>query len=105
MKSEEIRKECCIGCDSCRHSSLIWLFQEYKEPILDDVEKAYLSAVIKPFRKRVMYIAIWIYDGTKRFVHIELDDGDYVNFPNFKANTMYKGMEPKKHYSLEELGL
>ena len=28
-----------------------WLEQEYKPPILDDVEKAYLSAVIKPFRK------------------------------------------------------
>ena len=28
-----------------------WLEEEYKPPILDDVEKAYLSAVIKPFRK------------------------------------------------------
>ena len=29
-----------------------WLCEEYKEPILDDVEKDYLSAVIKPFRKK-----------------------------------------------------
>lgn len=115
-KKNGTSSDCAIGivrkghcdtqkCIECHYYSLIWLFQEYKEPILDDAERKYLSAVIKPFRKRVRYIAIWICDGTKRFVHIELDDGDYVNLPNFKANTMYKGMEPKKHYSLEELGL
>ena len=80
-----------------------WLCEEFKEPILDDVEKDYLSAVIKPFRKRIKYIAIW-YDASEQFLHIELYD-EYINFPNFKANTMYKGMEPKKHYSLDELGL
>ena len=80
-----------------------WLCEEYKEPILDDVEKEYLSAVIKPFRKRIKYIVIW-YDGSEQFLHIELYD-EYINFPNFKANTMYKGMEPKKQYTLDELGL
>lgn len=29
-----------------------WLEAEYKPPVLDDVEKAYLSAVIKPFREK-----------------------------------------------------
>ena len=81
-----------------------WLCEEYKEPILDDVEKDYLSAVIKPFRKRIKYIEIRKIES-KPFVHIELSDGDCMSFPNFKANTMYKGMEPKKHYSLDELGL
>ena len=33
-----------------------WLCEEYKEPILDDVEREYLSAVIKPFRKKISYI-------------------------------------------------
>ena len=33
-----------------------WLEQEYDPKILDDVEKAYLSAVIKPFRKDVKSI-------------------------------------------------
>ena len=83
-----------------------WLISEYKEQILDDAEKAYLSAVIKPFRKKVEYIAIWgAWNGSKQFVHIELYDDDYMNFPNFEKNTMYKGMEPRKQYSLEELGL
>ena len=30
-------------------------WEEYKEPVLDDEEKKYLSAVIKPFRGRVKY--------------------------------------------------
>ena len=81
-----------------------WLCEEYKEQILDDVEKDYLSAVIKPFRKRIKYIEIRKIES-KPFVHIELSDGDCMSFPNFEANTMYKGMEPKKHYSLDELGL
>ena len=85
-------------------ASFKWLCEEYKEPILDDVEKDYLSAVIKPFRKRIKYIEIRKIES-KPFVHIELSDGDCMSFPNFKANTMYKGMEPKKHYSLDELGL
>lgn len=83
---------------------LDWMSEPYKAPILDDVEKDYLSAVIKPFRKRIKYIAIWDIDS-KPFVHIELSGGDCMNFPNFKANTMYKGMEPKKRYTLDELGL
>ena len=81
-----------------------WLCEEYKEPILDDIEKDYLSAVIKPFRKRIKYIVIW-YDSSEQFLHIELYNDEYVNFPNFKANTMYKGMEPNKQYTLDELGL
>lgn len=83
---------------------LDWMSESYKAPILDDVEKDYLSAVIKPFRKRIEYIAIWGTDH-KQFVHIELYNGDYANLPNFKVNKMYKGMEPKKRYTLDELGL
>lgn len=81
-----------------------WLCEEYKEPILDDVERDYLSAVIKPFRKRIKYIEIRKI-GSKTFVHIELSGGDCMSFPNFKENTMYKGMKKNKHYSLDELGL
>lgn len=105
------RETNCYNCafftiKSCVYEREKWLISEYKEQILDDAEKAYLSAVIKPFRKKVEYIAIWgDWNGSKQFVHIELYDDDYMNFPNFEKNTMYKGMEPRKHYSLEELGL
>ena len=43
-------------CKKCLGESLEWLNQEYKEPILDDVEREYLSSVIKPFRKKISCI-------------------------------------------------
>lgn len=94
------------NCGECKERFLKWLLSEYKEQILDDVEKAYLSAVIKPFRSRVQYIVKWkIYNDFKQFLHIDLSDGDSLSFPNFKADTMYRGMEVGKYYTPEELGL
>ena len=79
---------------------------EAKETILDDVEKRYLSAVIKPFRNRVKYICKYhIISDTKEYIDIELDNEDSFIFPYFKANTMYKGMKSGKGYSLNELEL
>lgn len=82
-----------------------WLEQEYKPPILDDVEKAYLSAVIKPFRNDVEYIEKRIFSTGAEYIRICLTEDETVNFPNFKRGTMYKGMEANKAYTLEELGL
>lgn len=104
IKCNDCERNTNRGCVS--HILTEWANSEYKEPILDEVEKEYLSAVIKPFRKKVEYIAIWgAWNGSKQFVHIELSDMDYANLPNFETNTMYKGMKPRKHYSLEELEL
>lgn len=110
--------ECAIGnvrgvhfpcnqkCNDCQLLSLNWLSEEYKEPVLNEVEKAYLSAVIKPFRNRVDYIMKEenICSSTE-FIHIDLSGGDIADFPNFKVGTMYKGMEIDKSYTLKELGL
>ena len=74
--------------------------------ILDDVEKRYLSAVIRPFRKRVDSI-IKISDPLsydKEYIFIKLDE-DSVSLPYFKVGTMYQGMELERAYTLEELGL
>lgn len=93
-------------CDECQEMFFKWLLEEYKEPILDDAEREYLSAVIRPFRKKVKHIAIWdTCNGSKQFVHIKLYDEDCINLPNFKPDAMYKGMELHKEYTLEELGL
>lgn len=85
-----------------------WLEQEYKPPILDDVEKAYLSAVIKPFRKRIEYIKrmdnSFVNGNQHQFLCISLTK-DYCCLPLFKKDTMYKGMEVNKRYTLGELGL
>lgn len=82
-----------------------WLEEEYKPTILTDKEKAYLSAVIKPFRNNVMFIrkrrsAL----NEKEFILIELKNNRF-SLPYFEGNTMYKGMEEDKQYTLEELGL
>lgn len=80
-----------------------WLEQEYKPSILDDVEKAYLSAVIKPFREEVETIEKASFEEDEQ---LQISDGDTVMaFPCFEKGTMYKGMEAYKEYTLEELGL
>lgn len=81
------------------------------KPILDEKEKEYLSAVIKPFKKKkqVKYIRkCRKFSGPKEYISIAYVDstGDNVlNFPDFKANKMYQGMKSDKLYKLEELGL
>ena len=93
-------------CKKCLGESLEWLNQEYKEPILDDVEKEYLSAVIKPFRKMIAYIVkAQDFDDGKQCIRIILQNGDGMHFPYLDDDAMYKGMEVNKEYSLEELDL
>lgn len=82
-----------------------WLEQEYKPPILDDVEKAYLSAVIKPFRKDVNSITKQENNRGYEWVRIMVEDNEQLLLPGFEKGTMYKGMEVSKRYTLEELGL
>lgn len=78
---------------------------ESKVEILDEVEKRYLSNVIRPFRDKVKAISL-ITSGGKSYcyINIELED-ETIYLPDFEINTMYKGMKPEKEYTLEELGL
>lgn len=87
-----------------------WLDMEHKEQILDDAEKRYLSAVIKPFRDRVKRICKVNYLGVSsseyQRIYITLSDNSHdIDLPLFKKETMYKGMEIGKKYTPEELGL
>lgn len=86
---------------------LDWMAQPYKEPILDDVEKEYLQANIKRFGREIKYIAKFksACSEDKQYIHIAFYEGDGFTFPYFKANSMYKGMELNKSYTLKELGL
>ena len=77
--------------------------KECKPTILTNEEKAYLSAVIKPFREKVGYVKK-IDCGKREFLKIYLED-DSIPFPFFTKGTMYKGMEEGREYTLEELGL
>ena len=74
--------------------------------ILDDAERRYLSAVIRPFKDRVGSICKTFYTSEYQHIYIVLRDCDYnMYLPIFKKGTMYKGMEFGRSYSLEELGL
>ena len=98
---------------NCQETYKEWLDMEQKEQILDEAEKNYLSAVIRPFRNEVRYISKkWGATKETSFARIEAKccrakDGmtSWLCFPVFNAGTMYKGMEPNKEYTLEELGL
>lgn len=80
-----------------------WLEEEYDPKILD--EKEYLSAVIKPFRKKVKYIEKRFWTPNLEYLSIRLKNNEFFAFPNFKKGKMYKGMEHDKYYTLEDLGL
>lgn len=74
--------------------------------ILDDAEKRYLSAVIRPFRNDVTKI---YKGGFRPYVFLKFNlrfNGEkYFFLNNCYTVTMFKGMEPNRWYTLEELGL
>ena len=92
-------------CGTDNMIALWWLLEEYKEPILNEKERRYLSAVIKPFK------VSWIIKRTMKndcgeYIKIALkNDVECLVFPNFKTGTMYKGMKAEKRYTPKELGL
>lgn len=97
---------CPDNCKDCKKAAMKWLLEEYKEPVLDDVEREYLSATIKPFRKMIAYIVkAQDFDDGKQCIRIILQNGDGMHFPYLDDDAMYKGMEVNKEYSLEELDL
>lgn len=90
----------------------------YKEPILDEAEKKYLSDVLRPFKKSFSKILIsksnsfYVREDNKDkeriiFMLTNIDEcyEEVFSLPRFSKGTMYKGMELDKDYSLEELGL
>ena len=93
-----------FACDAME-GMIGWLEEEYVPDILTDKEKAYLSAVIKPFREEVEYVYKKYLEISKgEYLEISLENG-VISFPCFEKGTMYKGMEEGKRYTLKELGL
>ncbi len=80
---------------------------ERKEEILDKTEKEYLANVIRPFRHKIKTIekTTRIGGSSLCYLNILLENNDMANLPDFKKNSMYKGMEVNKEYTLKELGL
>ena len=73
-----------------------------EKEILDEKEKEYLSAVIRPFRDRIEYIKKM--ENIREYITIYLKN-ERLYFPYFDKGTMYKGMELDKKYTLKELDL
>ena len=74
------------------------------KPILDEKEKEYLSAVIKPFRDKVISISKKSANYGE-FIDILIDEAEDIYLPYFKPGKMYQGMGVNREYTLEELGL
>lgn len=98
----------CSGhsCEGCKERAIKWLLEECKEPVLDEVERKYLSEVIRPFRNRVSGVRKW-FNNIDYQILISLDNADNLcQLPRFPLSSeMYKGMDSEKWYSLQELGL
>lgn len=78
-----------------------------RKGILDDKEKEYLRAVIRPFRNEIKSICKTKSCSFSDFEYLAIDfkDNDFMNFKIFKKGTMYKGMQANKEYTLKELEL
>lgn len=108
IKNGEYDNDCSGNCNKCYDGCIRWLVEEFEEPVLDEVEREYLSALIKPFRKNVLYISKIekAYEEDTCFIDIELNGCERINLPYFNIKSgMYAGMQPFVKYSLKELGL
>ena len=102
--------KCPHSCKVCKQNAIEWLLSEYKEPVLNEVEREYLKAVIRPFRKIIVDVSKHRVNNDLEYIAIRVkslkeDEEENMCFPAFKIGTMYKGMELDKKYSLEELSL
>lgn len=78
---------------------------EIQKPILDDVEKRYLESVLRPFKNRIYSVVKMKITDDKAFIKVCVYGEPSINFPYFKKDNMYKGMETNRGYYLKELGL
>ena len=83
----------------------------YNPQILDDVEREYLKAVLKPFHEEVENDVKSgnRFDGDrgyyiKEYLLIKLYNEEFA-FPDFDEGEMYSGMKLNKKYTLDELGI
>lgn len=82
------------------------LFREPVEPVLDKIERAYLKAALRPFKERIAYVKKLNKEYEElQYIRVMLKNSDWMSFPPFEAETMYKGMTVGREYSLAELGI
>ena len=84
-----------------------WLLKEHEEPILDDIEKEYLSNIIKPFKDTVLCVTKETKDTSVKMARIRIAyrNGSSTCLPWFLKEKMYVNMLSNTYYTLKELGL
>ena len=78
---------------------------EHKEEILDEKEKEYLNAVIRPFRNEIDFIRKERWSNGEQYIAL-FNKSSIKNsgtLPIFAKNTMYRNMEVDRDYTLKEL--
>lgn len=82
---------------------------EHPLSVLTEKEKKRLSYVIEPFKDEIKHIYKYSCEkGDFEAIVAMCTNGNHhvsFNFPAFEKNTMYKGMEIGKKYTLKELDL
>lgn len=89
-----------------RYETVYERVEEDKKEILDETEREYLKAVIKPFKNKIGTVCkVQMSLDNKEYLIICLKNKDYMTFPTFEKGTMYKGMKTNVNYTLKELEL
>ena len=74
--------------------------------LLDDGEREYLRAVLRPFKKDIECVVKYNSIGYPyEYLVVKMKGKSNWYFPMFPIGTMYQGMEESKEYTLKELGL
>lgn len=99
-----------------------WKYQPsvgYEAGLLDDNEKDYIRAVLKPYKVELKYVekrsvAATAITPAFEFIHIDYNYvpspagmplGGSADLPVFEKSSMFICLEPKRKYSKKELGL
>jgi hypothetical protein len=79
----------------------------FREPVLNDTERRYLKAALKPFHQDIECVKKIKYRGDQfEFIEVMMNDHEIgMVFPNFETAKMYTGMKPNEAYTLDELGI
>lgn len=79
-----------------------------KKWVLDDAEREYLRNVLRPFKKKLIGVAKYhsgeFVKDPYEYIIAHIRDFN-LEFPAFPEGKMYRGMEERKKYTWEELGL
>ena len=110
MKELEKMKKAFDEFMAKAEQTIIKMKETAPKEILDKKEKEYLENLLRPFRDKVEGIIKKMGYETKRdfvgeYLVIDIKNCPPIYLPYFKQKKYYKGMEPNKEYTLDELGL